>query len=86
MRLIMLLGAAHGTVIAHDEGAGVPHTYRVAKGLGDATPYLPTDCEPVKFETLYYEYQLVGHDSREAYYVPAGFSKVDIIKGLLAAQ
>lgn len=85
MRLIMLLGAAHGTVIAHDERAGVPHTYRVAKRLKDISPCLPTD-GPVNFDTLYYEYQLVGHDSKEAYYVPAGFSKVDIIKGLLAAQ
>lgn len=82
MRLIMLLGAAHGTVV---ESGEVPVNFRVAR-WGKVTSTLEHDGLEFRCDKLYYEYVLVAHGPEEAYYVPRGFSQLQVIKGLLAAQ
>ncbi|QHJ81465.1 MAG: hypothetical protein [Bacteriophage sp.] len=82
MRLIMLLGAAHGTVV---ESEDTPHYYSVAK-REHVHHELEGDEYPSKAETLHYGYILFAHGPEEAYYVPSGFNNLQVIKGLLAAQ
>ncbi|UJH95851.1 hypothetical protein [Pantoea phage Nufs112] len=82
MRLIMLLGAAHGIVVGSEE---IPLEFRVAKRVEVSSTWVHDEL-PVKCDKLYYEYVLVAHGPEEAYYVPRGFSKLQVIKGLLEAQ
>lgn len=82
MRLIMLLGAAHGTVVDSEE---IPVNFMVAKLVEVSSTWVHDELQ-VRCDKLYYEYVLCAHGPDEAYYVPRGFSKLQVIKGLLAAQ
>lgn len=82
MRLIMLLGAAHGTVVESEE---IPLNFRLAKREQVSSTWVHDELQ-VKCDMLYYEYVLCAHGPDEAYYVPRGFSKLQVVKGLLAAN
>lgn len=82
MRLIMLLGAAHGTVIESEE---IPVRYSVAKYHKVSEAWVHDELR-IECRTMYHEYALFAHGPEEAYYVPRGFNNLQVIKGLLAAQ
>ncbi len=84
MRLILLLGAAHGTVVEHED---TPRYFRTTKRERVYTMPLD-DCGNKRqvFETITYEYVLFAHGPEEAYYIPRGFNNLQVVKGLLAAQ
>lgn len=81
MRLIMLLGTAHGRVV---ECEYTPQRFTIPK-REHSRKMTEVGCR-LGFETITYEYVLFAHGPEEAYYVPRGFNNLQVVKGLLAAQ